>query len=251
MRKVLVPMAVLRLAPDTIAPLHFVRETYIRKLLKHGLLPVFISVSTPWEGVEELYELSDGVMCVGGGDFDSALWGAPLHAKANLDGKERDTTEIALIQRSIKDKKPFLGICRGCQGLAVAAGGSINQHLPDTTEEDHGVGEGRTYDDLAKPEGRHVVHLEPDSKISELLQQETILTNTGHHQAVDAPGKDLRISGRSEGGIVEVIEHVDPDYFCFGIQSHPEAEEPGSMDPVFKAFAKAVEQHGAALPPAR
>ena len=29
---------------------------------------------------------------------------------------------------------PILGICRGCQALNVARGGTLHQHLPDVTD---------------------------------------------------------------------------------------------------------------------
>lgn len=50
----------------------------------------------------------------------------------------------------------------------------------------------------------------------------------------------LRVAAKSPAGVIEVVEHTDPDYFCFGIESHPEAEENSFFEKLFIAFARAV-----------
>ena len=37
-----------------------------------------------------------------------------------------------------------------------------------------------------------------------------------------------------------MIGHLDSDYFCFRIHSHPKFEEKGPFEPFFEAFSRAV-----------
>ncbi len=230
-------MAVLKLAPDTIAPLHFARETYIKKLLAYGLEPVFVSPLFPKALVDRAYADANGVLCMGGTDIDPRNYGAEAHPSTEAGEPLRDELELYIAKKAIADKKPFLGICRGCQVLAVAAGGSLEQHVPDVApNEAHGVGEGGTYDTIRTQE-RHGTRIAHGSKAFKLLGA-AVPMPSGHHQAVKDPGDEMLVTGVSPAGIVEIIEHRDPSYFCFGIQGHPEVEA-GPLEPVFKAFAEA------------
>lgn len=44
---------------------------------------------------------------------------------------DRDELELRLARASATRDLPVLGICRGMQVMAVAAGGELEQHLPD------------------------------------------------------------------------------------------------------------------------
>jgi putative glutamine amidotransferase len=239
MKKVLVPMAV-QLQEKTIAPLHFTRATYIKKLVKYGLMPVFVSSIMTERMLIEAYEECGGVLFVGGTDFNPDLYCRPRHEKTEVSEPARDSLELFILQRAVAERKTFLGICRGCQALAIVSGGTLHQHLPDTVKnEDHGIGEGKTYDDLLTNQ-KHSVVIDEDSKFIHLVGSPKVLVNSGHHQSVDDAGKDIRIVGRSPEGVAEILEHTDPNYFCYGIQSHPEAEEESFFESVFEAFADAV-----------
>src|SRR3989338_10075560 len=150
MKKVLVPLAILP-QTDAATPLHFVRETYVKKLAKHSLLPIFVSSASPREVADELYALTDGLFYTGGSDFDSAHYGETPHPKTHIKEPARDKLEIYLLKRALHDKKPFLGICRGCQALAIASGGSLHQHVPDIADgENHDPAE--SYDGIRSAE---------------------------------------------------------------------------------------------------
>jgi len=90
----------------------------------------------------------------------------------------------------------------------------------------------------------HEVMLAPGTKARTLLGKETVLINSGHHQAVKSAGNEIIISGATRGGITEIIEHTAPEYFCFGIQGHPEAQEQGECELFFPAFAEAARSFG-------
>lgn len=234
-------MAVYRDNP--IIPIYGARPTYINKLLKYGLFPLFISPSSPKEVIDEAYKISDGAFFIGGEDFDPKFYGAKKHPKTFVGEAERDDLEIYLLKKILKDKKPYLGICRGCQALAIASGGNLIQHLPAVLRKEfHGFKPGQTYDDFfTNP--KHSVLIDRSGRLYRIMQKTRVLVNSWHHQAVDNPGKNINVVARSPAGIIEALEHSDRQYFCFGVQGHAEVEENSFFEDLFREFAKAVKKY--------
>lgn len=75
----------------------------------------------------------DGLLLMGGGDVDSALYQQERQPETHNISADRDSFEIALIQSAVERETPLLAICRGIQVLNVALGGTLVQHL-DRTE---------------------------------------------------------------------------------------------------------------------
>ena len=73
-------------------------------------------------------------LIVTGGAFDvsPALYGvAETHASVTLK-QGRTAAELALLRGAMARGMPVLGICGGMQLLAVALGGTLIQHIPDS-----------------------------------------------------------------------------------------------------------------------
>ena len=73
---------------------------------------------------EMLEEKIDFIILTGGGDISSKYYRFGLE---DFSQKKRDDIEIYLINHSIKNNIPILGICRGMQLLNVYKGGSISK----------------------------------------------------------------------------------------------------------------------------
>ena len=73
----------------------------------------------------------DALVIAGGADVDPARYGAMPHTRTGGSRPDRDSWELALIAAADRIALPLLGVCRGMQVMAVAAGGSLLQHLPD------------------------------------------------------------------------------------------------------------------------
>jgi putative glutamine amidotransferase len=237
-KKVLVPLA----RRGEITPLFIdygLRSTYLKKLAKYGLAPVLVSPETPQDMVQMFYDECSGVMLMGGTDIDPKFYGAEREPLTEDPDLFRDELELFVSKQSLKDRKPLLGICRGCQMLNVAAGGSLVQHIDETSVRHRLLDEDPTYSGLLT-QGRHDIIIEPTSRVARILSNLQISTNSAHHQCADRLGKDLIVSAKSVDGIPEILEHIDSTYFCFGLQCHPEADEMGPLEPFFIEFAKAV-----------
>ncbi|MBI4042687.1 MAG: gamma-glutamyl-gamma-aminobutyrate hydrolase family protein [Deltaproteobacteria bacterium] len=167
----------------------------------------------------ELIKSCDGLILTGGADISPQQYGEePL--KPEWSGQpERDAAELALIKEALDLKIPILGICRGCQLINVAFGGSLFQDIAAQCPTNLCHRNPAIYDLNAHP-----VKLAPNNPLVEIFEgREDLLVNAVHHQAVDKLGKGLEAIARAEDGIVEAIWRPNPRHpLVLGVQWHPE-----------------------------
>jgi len=110
------------------------------------------------------------------------------------------------------------------QQLNVACGGTLFLHLPEEMPRclPHRDPTGQTH--------RHVAMIEPGSRLEEIYGPGEICINSSHHQAVRQVAKGFRIAARAPDGVIEAIETTDQDWYCLGVQWHPEAESATALD---------------------
>jgi putative glutamine amidotransferase len=68
----------------------------------------------------------------------------------------------------------------------------------------------------------HRVELAPGSLAAAVYEAEGVDVWCLHHQAPDAVGESLAVSGRSADGVVEIIEGDPKEGFLLGVLFHPE-----------------------------
>jgi putative glutamine amidotransferase len=153
----------------------------------------------------------DGLVLAGGPDLEPGRYGAAREPLTESH-PERDAGEFALVRGALAMDLPMLGVCRGMQLLTVAAGGRLNQHLPDVLgHEKHRPAPG-VY-------GEREARFAPGSRI-EALMGDDMAIHCYHHQGVADPGT-LAVTGWAEDGTPEAVE--DPEKrFVLGVQWHPE-----------------------------
>lgn len=241
MSKILIPMAVFD--EKNYFQTHGIRTSYLKKIFKYGIEPVFLSPKTPMNLVEKYYQECAGILLVGGQDINPSYYASKIESETKIDDPARDEIEIFLTKSALKDKKPFLGICRGSQILNVALGGTLIQNVPNEfPNEKHGLSEGGNYDNLRDEKSSHKINIIEDSKLYKLLGKKEVTVPCGHHQSIDKLGNNLKLVAVSPAGVVEGIEHTDQNYFCLGVQFHPEVYEGGELESIFTSFFDAVEK---------
>ena len=57
-----------------------------------------------------------------------------------------------------------------------------------------------------------------------LIGLSEVETNSAHHQGIKTVANELRIGGRTEDGIIEVLEPKDASIPLLAVQWHPESE---------------------------
>jgi putative glutamine amidotransferase len=156
----------------------------------------------------------DGLVLTGGGDVDPLRYGEERKPETAAVDDERDAFEVALVRLAVLDGLAVLGICRGCQVMNVALGGSLIQHLPAVTSERHLVVEDRS-------SVAHRVTIAQGSVLDGIVHERSIGVNSVHHQGLARVATMLQPVGWSDDRLVEAIEH--PNLPLVGVQWHPES----------------------------
>lgn len=154
-------------------------------------------------------ELYDRLILPGGGDIDPSRFGQENNGSTRID-QELDEQQFSIFWQFYDAGKPILGICRGCQLINVALGGTMIQHLP-CADTHKGIPEGGDF--------YHMAAAEPGSVLYELYGAEFPI-NSHHHQGCGTIGKGLKCTMRAADGTVEGLEHESRP--VIGVQWHPE-----------------------------
>ena len=206
-------------------------RSYIRAIQAAGGIAVMLPPDEALErDPDEVLDLLDGLVLAGGADIDPDQYGDKRHEETVATVPERDTFEIALARRALERDIPLLGICRGMQLMNVAAGGTLNQHVPES----HGHTEHRrspgSFDDAD-----HDVRLEAGSLAARAAGEQLHGTKSHHHQGIDRLGEGLKVTGWATiDDLPEAIEAPDRR-FALGVQWHPEADE---LSRVIESFVR-------------
>ena len=159
----------------------------------------------------DVLRVLDGLVLSGGADLGPELYGAECEPLTDT-RPERDASEMLLTRAALEADLPVLGVCRGMQLLAVAAGGRLHQHLPDLLGHDKHRPAPGVY-------GEHEPSFVPRSRIAGLMGDDRSV-HCYHHQGVADAGT-LVVTGRTADGVIEAVE--DPARrFVLGVQWHPE-----------------------------
>ncbi|MGI9615047.1 MAG: gamma-glutamyl-gamma-aminobutyrate hydrolase family protein [Acidimicrobiales bacterium] len=186
---------------------------YQRDVLAAGGLPFPLPLDgEPGDYLAHL----DGILLTGGADVEPDRYGdAPDGAGAYE--PIRDEVELAYLDGALAAELPVLGICRGLQVINIAAGGTLNQDVPEHACWDDDP-------DVAV----HRVAFEKQSRLN-LLYGDSAEVNSLHHQTVDQVGDGIAVTGRAPDGVVEGIEIPGRDVLA--VQWHPEMRR--ELEPVF------------------
>jgi putative glutamine amidotransferase len=188
-------------------------EVYAQAVSRAGGVPFVLPTLDPSDAIDVLGAV-DALILAGGGDVDPLLYGATAHEEVDGVDVGRDCYEIALVGEATRRGLPVLGICRGLQVINVARGGTLVQHVPAVTGEDHRV------TDRAK-EPVHPVSVVTGTLLERILGADTVEVNSLHHQAVEVLGDGLAVAARAHDLTIEAVVAVDGDRVV-GVQWHPE-----------------------------
>jgi putative glutamine amidotransferase len=167
----------------------------------------------------------DGLLLQGGADVSPQTYAA-TESRAEWPGdRVRDMYELELLHEFIESGKPVLGVCRGCQLINVAFGGTLYQDIA-TEVPTAGIHVNERYD-----QHRHAVRFpEGSTMVGMFPGQREAVVNSIHHQAVKILGRDLNVEAVSSAdGLIEAVRYRRAP-FVMGVQWHPEFHRAGGPE---------------------
>lgn len=233
MRKVILISSKPASNPMSGQPVHMADDTYAAAVTAVGGLPVLLADARL---AGEYAQLADGLLLTGGESVHPRWFGETFERLAGGDPDRvrqlragcnamRDEAEMALFQEFFRLGKPILGICRGHQLVNAALGGKNLLDFPKNHPVEH-------YSGI-----QHRVTAEADSVLGQLYGTE-FLVNSYHRDCADCVGPDVRVTARSEDGLIEAIQHKTRP--IFGFQFHPERMRGDAPNPAYGPCSDAL-----------
>ncbi|HEY2911395.1 MAG TPA: gamma-glutamyl-gamma-aminobutyrate hydrolase family protein, partial [Gemmataceae bacterium] len=225
------------LAAKNTTPYLRLNAGYIDAIIAGGGLPVLLPPlrKDNQQEIEALLRVVSGIVLTGGADMDPRRNGQAMTAAVNPMAVRREDADRYLLACIFERRIPVLGIGLGMQQLNVFAGGTLHLHLPVDNPKamPH-------FDQTGAPH-RHMVLIEENTRLDDIYGTQELRVNSTHHQAVNQIGKRMRVAAKAPDGVIEAIESTDPNWFCVGVQWHPEADTASALDvQIFECFVQAA-----------
>ena len=203
-------------------------SSYADAIVRAGGVPVLLPPATDDpDAAAAVVERLDGLVISGGADVDPAQYGEQPHDRTGTVRPDRDAWELALLTSAAAANLPTLGVCRGMQVMAVAAGGTLEQHTPDVVGHDgHNPSPG-AFGDIE-------VTTSDASALNSILGS-AVTVHCHHHQSVHSHPGYVATAWAADGSL-EAME-AEGVRFCLGVQWHPEA---GRDQRLFDALVRAA-----------
>ena len=179
--------------------------------------------------LEDALDACDGILLGGGRDIDPERYGQEPSEHLSVTEPRRDAFELELVERALDRELPILGMCRGIQILNVALGGTLVQDVavkPEWAEHpsDRGWRAWKEVErtslegsDEVPPHPRHLISIEPGSRLHAALGVDEIEVDSFHHQALDEVAPDLTVVATAPDGVVEAVE-MDGGHYVLAVQ---------------------------------
>ncbi len=217
---------------DDATDLYTLGAEYPQSVIDAGGLPLLLAHHDPADA-RRVLEGFDGLVLVGGDDVDPASYGEVNVGVSKATSASADASEQAVASAAFELGIPIFAICRGCQLLNVAMGGTLHQ---DATTP--GTAHPPISPVPAEVMGlRHPITIEPGSMLAKAYGAQTErVVNSIHHQAIDKIAPGYHAVAWAPDGIVEAIEPDAPDHLVLAVQWHPEKITDEGDDMLFGHF---------------
>ena len=183
------------------------KDEYLTAITKAGGIPCIVA----YDNVEEIAEIFEGLLVIGGEDVDPKYYHADTNPLTKPGKKEMDEGDSCLIHAFNRLNKPIFGICRGIQIINVAFGGTLIQDIPSILNEEHN----QLNNHLDRHSFAHEIEITPHTHLKEIMKEETKV-NSYHHQSLDKVADGFMVSAKCN----QVIEAIEKENIL-AVQWHP------------------------------
>jgi putative glutamine amidotransferase len=215
--------------------LSFVAAGYYNAIQAAGGIPVILPPTDNEDDLDQVLDMLQAFVLVGGGDLDPRRDGYQLHSSVRMLDERREDFDRMLMQKIAERRMPVFGIGAGMQLLNVTQGGTLVLHLPEE------MPSAIPHKDPSDPEHRHGLEVVFGTLMERVYGDGEIRVNSMHHQAIDDVAPGFQIAARCPDGVIEAIESTQEDWWAIGTQFHPEAESASALDVrIFEEFLESV-----------
>ena len=194
---------------------------YMEAVELAGGVPLVLSINSSIADVRRLLDVLDGILLPGGDDISPLEYGGEISIACGPMVPQLDRLEIELTREAFQRGTALLGLCRGCQLINVAFGGTLYQDiLSEKAVETPLLHNQKGL--MPKDRPFHRVSIFKGSSLHDCLGQDEIMTNSFHHQAIKDVAPGLRAAARAADGLIEAVEAMEEGRFVLGVQWHPE-----------------------------
>ena len=229
-------------------PVNIVGEKYINGIVDGAdAMPMMIPPLGNRLDIEGLLGRVDGLLLTGSpSNIEPQYYGGNESVPPH--DPYRDATTLKLLRRAVERAIPLLAICRGCQEVNVAYGGTLHPQL------DQVEGLIRHREDSAWPLEQqyaptHKLELTDGGLLASLAGKQEVSVNSLHTQGVAELGAGLVVEATASDGLIEAFSVQNSAAFSLAVQWHPEwkvVENPFYLA-IFRAFGVACRQRLAGI----
>ncbi len=208
--------------------LFWLKRHYIASVNRAGGVGIILPPTEDIDILNHYINMCNGFLFSGGGDIDPNYWGEMPDRSLGEINPLRDSFEYKLAQKVLGSSRPILGICRGCQLLNVAMGGTLIQDISSRISHTQRAPRDYTF---------HAIVIDEGSILRKIINASSIRVNSFHHQAIKKLGEGLKVSALAPDGIIEAVESTKHS-FVLGVQWHPESLTDKNSYLLFRALVE-------------
>lgn len=218
--------------------LSWINAGYYDSVTKAGGVPAIIPCLENDDDLRQVLQTFDGFIMAGCKlDMDPIRMGLEKHPATRVMPPRREDFDRRLAKILYELKIPVLAIGSGMQTMNVVCGGTLFQHV---TED---IPRALHHRDNVENNLRHVLEIVPGTRMDHIYGPGEIRVNSDHHMAVDQVAPCFKVCATTPDGVIEAYETINENWFCVGVQWHPESDTASALDmQVIETFMSACEQ---------
>lgn len=196
--------------------------------------PMLIPAQGDKLAITDILNRLDGILIPGGAsNIQPSLYGGSPSRSGDLSDPRRDSTTIPLILKAVDMSVPMFAICRGCQELNVAFGGSLHPYLHELPQRlDHRRDRTKDLEEQVRP--THEVNIREGGPLHVIAGQRAVMVNSLHGQGIDRLAPGLTAEAHALDSTIEAISIDAAQAWTLGVQWHPEFQ--AATDSLSKAL---------------
>lgn len=209
---------------------------YYESITAAGGLPVLMPPFADDADLQQMLEMVDGLVLAGCmQDLDPERMGLQPHPQTRPMPTRREEFDRRLCKIAVEMRIPVLAIGSGMQTMNVICGGTLFQNVMEE------VPKALHHFDPVEEHNRHLIEIVEGTRCWDIYGPGEIRVNSRHRMSINRLAPLFRVSAMSPDGVIECIESQDEDWFCLGVQWHPEDDTASALDmQIFQEFLAAA-----------